>query len=157
AIGGFSTFKDALIDDWALAARVKRAGFRTWIALTTSAESLRAYSRLVDIWAMVERTAYTQLDYSIAWLLACTGIMVSAFVLPVIGILYADWLVQALACAALAAMLTSYLPTLRFLGRSSAWALALPIIAMLYLAMTWSSAVRFYRGTRARWKDRVYA
>ena len=42
------------------------------------------------------------------------------------------------------------------LPRQPLWALALPLIATLYLAMTWTSALRYYRRTRARWKDRVY-
>jgi cellulose synthase/poly-beta-1,6-N-acetylglucosamine synthase-like glycosyltransferase len=65
AIGGFGTLKNALIDDCGLATRIKSQGHRTWIGLTHSARSLRAYTRLAQIWAMVERTAFTQLNYSI--------------------------------------------------------------------------------------------
>ena len=32
-----------------------------------------------------------------------------------------------------------------------------PLGASLYLAMTWSSAIRYWRGMRSRWKGRVYA
>lgn len=49
-----------------------------------------------------------------------------------------------------------YRPTLAFYGRSWTWSLALPLIAALFLAMTWTSAVRFWKGDRSRWKDRVY-
>jgi hypothetical protein len=30
------------------------------------------------------------------------------------------------------------------------------LIAGLFLAMTWTSAIRYWRGERTRWKGRVY-
>lgn len=50
----------------------------------------------------------------------------------------------------------SYLPTLLYYRLSPLWALLLPIIATLYLAMTWTSAMRYWRGIRSRWKGRTY-
>jgi hypothetical protein len=50
----------------------------------------------------------------------------------------------------------TYLPTLRFYHRSWAWALCLPLIALFFLAMTWMSSIRYWRGERTRWKGRVY-
>jgi hypothetical protein len=64
---------------------------------------------------------------------------------------------KALASLALIMMMASYLSALRFYGLSSAWALTMPLIGTLYLAMTWTSAIRYWRGQRCRWKDRVYA
>ena len=58
---------------------------------------------------------------------------------------------------ALAGMILTYLPTLRFYRLSPLWGLALPVIGAIYLAMTWCSALRYYRRERARWKDRIYA
>jgi len=40
--------------------------------------------------------------------------------------------------------------------RSPAWVLSLPLAALLYLAMTWGSAIGYWRGRRASWKGRVY-
>ena len=54
-------------------------------------------------------------------------------------------------------MALAYWPTLRYYGMSSLWLLLTPMGASLYLAMTWSSAIRYWRGTRSRWKGRVYA
>jgi len=68
----------------------------------------------------------------------------------------AHWPV-ALALVALAAMTISYLPMVRFYRLSLAWALALPIVATLFLAMTWSSAWRWQFGHGSAWKGRVYA
>lgn len=157
AIGGFAALKGALIDDCTLARCVKRAGFTTWIGLTHSARSLRPYAALSDVWSMVERSAYTQLRYSVGWLCACTVLMLLAFWAPVVALFDASIAVQALGLAAIAAMIASFLPTLRFYRLSPAWALALLVIATLFLAMTWTSALRYYRRERARWKGRVYA
>jgi hopene-associated glycosyltransferase HpnB len=157
AIGGFGRISDALIDDCALAARVKAAGYRTWIGLTHSARGLRSYERLGAIGAMVERTAYTQLRYSVVWLLVCSALMILAFCVPLAGLFYSELRVQVLAVSALAAMAVSYVPTLRFYARSPLWVLCMPLIGIIYLGMTWRSAVGFYRRERARWKGRVYS
>ena len=155
-IGGFAAIKDELIDDCALAKRVKLTGHKTWIGVTHSALSVRPYPQLRQIWKMVTRTAFTQLHYSIFLLMVCTAMMVIAFVAPAAGLLAAGSVARGLAVTALVAMFLSYLPTLGFYGRSPLWALSLPLTAVLYLAITWSSALRYFRGERSRWKDRVY-
>lgn len=156
-IGGFASLRDALIDDCTLARRIKAHGGRTWIGLSHGARSLRSYGELQSVWDMVARTAFTQLRYSTGLLLACTVIMAWTFLAP--------WLVVAgapatgpvgAALAALALMTASYLPTLRYYGLSPLWALGLPAAATLFLAMTWSSALRYWGGRRSQWKGRVY-
>lgn len=154
-VGGFGALRDALIDDCALARRVNDIGARTWIGLTRSATMLR-HQGLKDIWNMVARTAYTQLHYSVAWLGLCTLVMILAFALPVAGLALGAAPVKPAAAVALIAMFISYRPTLRYYGLSPLWGVALPFIATLYLAMTWSSAWRYWRGRRSQWKDRVY-
>jgi len=57
---------------------------------------------------------------------------------------------------ALAAMIRSYLPVLRYYDLNWFWAISLPAAASMYLAMTWTSALRYWRGERSRWKNRVY-
>ncbi len=156
-IGGFSALRAELIDDCALAHRLKSHGARTWIGLTHDARSLRSYAGLGSIWGMVARTAFTQLRYSLTWLLLCTAVFVAAFWLPPMLLVAAHGPGRVLAALALAAMVMSYVPTLRFYGRSPAWALVLPLTATLYLAMTWDSARRYWGGERSRWKGRVYA
>lgn len=155
-IGGFQALRGALIDDCELARRVKALGYRTWVGLTHSVRSLRCYDELAAIWNMVARSAFTQLRYSTLLLLACTGIFVIAFWLPVAGLMFPHTIARWIAVIGLVAMMSSYLPTLRFYGLSGGWAIALPLIGTLYLAMTWTSAVRYWRGKRSRWKGRVY-
>ncbi len=156
AVGGFGAVRDALIDDCALAAALKRAGGRTWIGLSHGVVSHRAYEGLSPIWNMVARTAYTQLRGSPLLLGVCTALMVLAFWAPVAGLALLPAWQGTIAAAGLAAMMLSYQPVLRFYRRSPLWALALPLIGTLYLAMTWHSAIRAWRGERSRWKGRVY-
>ncbi|GMQ90092.1 MAG: glycosyltransferase [Gammaproteobacteria bacterium] len=155
-LGGFGALRDALIDDCALARQVKARGYKTWVGLSHSVRSVRAYDDLGAIWNMVARSAFTQLRYSIGLLLGCTALFAVAFWLPLGGLLVPDLAVRALSALALVMMVVSYLPTLRFYARSRLWALALPFTATLYLVMTWTSAVRYWRGRRSQWKGRTY-
>jgi hopene-associated glycosyltransferase HpnB len=155
-MGGFETMKDAVIDDCELARRVKSSGNRIWVGLTRSVRSVRPYGSLREIGNMVARTAYTQLRYSTALLVLCTLAMAVAFWVPIVAIFSTNAAAVLLAAVAMLAMVLSYSPILRFYGRSRIWALCLPMIAMFYLFMTWTSAIRFFRGERTRWKGRVY-
>jgi hopene-associated glycosyltransferase HpnB len=155
-IGGFKAMRKELIDDCALAKRVKALGYRTWIGLTHSVYSLRSYEDLADIWNMVARTAFCQLRYSAILLAGTTMIMLLVFWLPIAGLFFPAVIAKVISACALAAMILSYLPTLKFYGQSRSWALLLPLIATLYLAMTWSSAIRFWVGTGSPWKGRFY-
>jgi hypothetical protein len=53
-------------------------------------------------------------------------------------------------------MLITYFPILTYYRRSLLWALTLPIAGTLYLAMTWTSAFRYWQGEPTTWKDRRY-
>jgi hypothetical protein len=54
------------------------------------------------------------------------------------------------------AMLVSYLPMLRFYSLNPARVLTLPLVAIVYLAMAWNSALRYWFGKPTIWKDRAY-
>ncbi|MFH1242058.1 MAG: glycosyltransferase [Pseudomonadota bacterium] len=157
SIGGFKALRGHLIDDCALAKRVKSSGYRTWIGLTHSAKSLRPYNHLMTIWKMVARTAFTQLHYSTLLLLLCTALMILAFWVPVLGLLlFPSSVARIISLLALACMALTYLPTLKFYRLSGWWAAAMPLIGTLYLAMTWSSAIWSWQGKGSNWKDRSY-
>ena len=155
-IGAFASLKDELIDDCALAARVKAAGHRIWIGLSRSVTSHRSYHGPGGIWDMVARTAYTQLRYSLLLLAACVAALSWAFWLPVVCLLAGDPAARIASAIALFAMILTYLPTLRFYHLSPLWALTLPLTGTLYLAMTIDSAWSYYRGVRSAWRGRVY-
>jgi hypothetical protein len=155
-MGGFGAIRNELIDDCALAKRVKLLGYRTWIGLTHSVHSQRRYENLAGIWNMVARTAFCQLRYSRLFLAGTTAIMLMVFWLPVAGFFFPGVSAKIISACTLAGLVLSYLPTLKFYGQSRGWTLALPLIATLYLAMTWSSAIRSWFGAGSSWKGRLY-
>ena len=156
-IGGFSTLRGALIDDCSLAKRVKQAGYRTWVGLSHAVVSRRKYESFSEISNMVARTAFTQLGYSWSLLVFCTILLLlAAWSLPT-GIYLNTGLSAPIGIAGFIAMITVYLPTLRYYGLSIFWAASMPVVATLYLYMTWVSALRYLRGTRSRWKGRAYS
>jgi hopene-associated glycosyltransferase HpnB len=156
-IGGFGAIQGALIDDCALARAIKQGGQRTWIGMTHSAVSLRPYRVLGDIWDMVARNAFTQLRYSPVLLLVVSVIFVLACGMPLLALVaFPGVIVKLLGGLGFAAMIASYIPTLRYYGLSPLLAVAMPAIGALYLVMTWSSAFRYWRGRRSQWKGRVY-
>ena len=155
-IGGFGVLRNELIDDCALAKRVKSSGHRIWIGLSHSAYSLRSYDDLKTIWNMVARTAFNQLRYSALLLFLCTAIMIILFWLPVAGLFFPSTMSKIISTFALGSMILTYFPTLSFYSLSRWQAFFLPAIGTLYLAMTWTSAIRFWQGKGSEWKGRSY-
>jgi len=151
-VNAFECLKGALIDDCTLARRIKDGGHKTWIGLSRGVISLRPYGTLKSVHDMVARSAFTQLRYSTPLLLVVTALFALAYWLPIAALLQGSWL----AAAALLAMCAAYVPTLRYYGLSPVWSLASPLIGALYLGMTWSSAIRTWRGVRSQWKNRTY-
>src|SRR5574337_1394060 len=83
--GGFGAWRGALIDDCALAAHVKRKGYRCWFGLTHGATSLRR-AGFHDIVHMVARTAFVQLHESVLLVLAASALLILAFWIPVLAL-----------------------------------------------------------------------
>ena len=159
--GGFSRMADALIDDVALGHLVKgrQPRSRIWLGLSSDVESVRPYPHLSDLWAMISRSAYTQLRYS-PWLLAGTVLgLLLVYVVPptatVAGLVAGNALLASLGAVAWAIMAATYLPMLRFYRLSPARAVLLPLIAVGYLAMTVDSARQHRRGCGGAWKGRT--
>ena len=152
-IGGWESLKGELIDDCALARKVKRGG-AIWLGLTQRTISLRAYPRIVDIWNMVARTAYTQLGYSPLLLGGTVLGMTATYFLPLVLLLSGGG-AAVIGALSWAAMVVAYAPMLRFYGLSLAWAPLLPAAASVYLAATVASAWRHWRGRGGEWKGRV--
>jgi hopene-associated glycosyltransferase HpnB len=154
-IGGVARIRGALIDDCALAAAIKPGG-PIWLGFGARTRSLRVYPRLGDIWLMVARTAYVQLDKSPLRLgLTVIGMAVTYLAPP--ALLLAGGLPAILGALAWAAMAIAYAPTLRRYGRPLWQAPLLPLVALFYTAATIGSAWRYYRGRGGLWKGRVYA
>lgn len=154
--GGIASIRGALIDDCALGARMKDQG-TIWLGLSETVVSLRPYPAIGDIRRMVARSAYAQLHYS-PLLLAGTvaGMAITYLAPPALTLLTvspARWL----AATAWAAMTISFVPYVRLYRLSPLWALALPLIALCYLAFTLDSAYQHWRGRGGMWKGRAQA
>ncbi|MDH3512290.1 MAG: glycosyltransferase [Gammaproteobacteria bacterium] len=155
-IGGFAALRGAIIDDCALAGLIKRAGYPIWLGLTNSVRSMRAYETLDDFWNLVARSAFAELKFSVSRLLLCSAAMLILFCAPVVTPFAADGAAVYISIVAALAMLISYLPVLRFYSLHPSRALTLPVVAIGYLAMTWSAALRYWFGKPTIWKDRAY-
>lgn len=159
--GGIEAIREALIDDCALAAAVKTTGGRLWLGLTRTTRSLRPYTSLEEIWQMIARTAFSQLRFS-PWLLAGTVLAMALLYLTpptavLVGALNGPSNLIFYGLIGWGLMAFAYLPTVLFYGRSPLWSLMLPLIGVLYTAMTIDSALRHWRGEGGAWKGRVYA
>ncbi len=154
--GGLAAIKDALIDDCALAALLKREG-PIWLGLTGRVESLRPYPAIADIGRMVSRTAYAELRYSPLRLAGTLVGMALTYLAPPLLTLFADGFAQLLGLAAWLMMAFAFQPMLRFYRRSPLWGLALPVIAGFYTAFTVQSAIQHWRGRGGAWKGRFQA
>jgi hopene-associated glycosyltransferase HpnB len=154
--GGIAAIRGKLIDDCALGAAMKARG-PIWLGLTERVVSARPYDRVDDLRRMVARSAYAQLGYSPLMLLGCIlGMALTYLAAPLLA-LFGSGLAQALGAAAFALIFVSYVPILRFYGRSPWWGLALPLIALAYMAFTLDSAYQHGRGRGGLWKGRVQA
>ncbi len=145
AAGGIAAIRGALIDDCALGKNLKRVG-PIWLGLTERVHSLRPYGEFGDIRRMVARSAYAQLHYSPVLLAATIAGMVLTYLTPPLLALFGSGATQLAAAAAWGLMTLSFLPNLRFYRQSPLWALALPGIALAYMAFTLNSAYQHARG-----------
>lgn len=168
--GGFEAIHEALIDDVALARLLKARKRRLWLGLDPEIESVRRYA-FRDLWRMVARSAFVQLGYRY-WSVPLVMLGLAFFfagpsaivVISVAAIAFgiggaASWL--AFAFAALARILETFalLPWVRHhrIRHAMGWAIAFPLAALLYGAMTVGSAWDHLRGHGAAWKGRGYA
>ncbi len=154
--GGIASVRAEIIDDCALARRLKAEG-PIWLGLGARAQSLRPYASLGQIGRMVSRSAYAQLNYS-PWLLAgaILGMVLTYLAPPALALLGhgpARWA----GAGAWALMAMAFQPILRVYRRSPLWGLALPLIGALYTGFTLQSAIDVWRGRGGMWKGRAQA
>jgi hopene-associated glycosyltransferase HpnB len=154
--GGMAAIRDAVIDDCSLARVCKDAGGRLWLGYDPEVNSTRGYPTLAAIWDMVARSAYTQLRRNPFLLLGCIIGLAWVFLLPLAAIVAGDGVARLLGILAYGGMASTYRPMVVWLGCRPAWALAIPVSALVYTGMTVSSAWRHHRGHGAAWKGRAY-
>ncbi len=153
--GGIAAIKGQLIDDVALARRIKPRG-RIWLGHTRMARSRRAYPGAGDIWRMIARTAFVQLRHSTLWLVGTVLGLGLVFLAPPAFALFGAGTARLAGLGGWALSALLYAPTLRRFRCSLLWAPFLPLIAAFYLAATVGSAVDHWRGRGVVWKGRHY-
>jgi hopene-associated glycosyltransferase HpnB len=154
-IGGIESIKQALIDDVTLAKAVKKVGL-IYLGHSGLATSIRAYPQFADIWQMISRTAFTQLRYSLGLLLLTLLGLTLVWLVPLGAVVLGTGWSFACGLAACSLAAISYLPTLRRYRLNPLWSLALPLIAVFYMAATVGSALAHWFGSGSNWKKRAY-
>ena len=154
AAGGIEAIRGALIDDCALARRLKPQG-PIRLSLTQRVHSIRGYARVEDIRRMVARSAYAQLRYSPLLLTATIAGMALVYLLPVLLALFGHGFAQMLGLVAWVIMAIAFRPMLRFYRLSPLWGPFLPAIALAYMAFTLDSAYQYARKRGGLWKGRI--
>lgn len=156
-IGGLKAIRGEVIDDCALARAVKNSGGRIWMGLTRASLSLREYGSSSEIRDLIARTAFTQLGYSAFLLFGALAGMFLTYTAPVVVLFAHDSIARILGATALALMLLTFFPTVRFYRLSRLWAPLLPLVALFYCYATCVSAVRYWLGRGGHWKGRTQA
>ncbi|WP_372367759.1 glycosyltransferase [Candidatus Uabimicrobium sp. HlEnr_7] len=155
-IGGIAAIHGELIDDVALAKKVKSSGYNISLWLAKDICSVRDYVGVKDLWAMVARSAFTELKYSYIRLLFCTFGMCLLFLFPVICVLSSNTMLMCFGLVTYLVMTITYLPAVKFYDIPLLFALFIPLIGLLYMLMTLDSALKYTFGIRAKWKGRSY-
>ncbi len=154
--GGIASIRSEIIDDCALARRLKQQG-AIWLGLTRRARSLRPYGGFAEIGRMVSRSAFAQLRYSPLLLVGTLFGMALTYVAPALLGLLGDGLARWAGLATWLAMALAFQPMLRFYRLSPLWGLALPGIATAYMLFTLQSAFEYWSGRGGMWKGRAQA
>lgn len=156
--GGPVAWKDAIIDDVALARGVKKAGGRIWLGFAEDVISRRPYETLASIIDMVARSAFVELRRRYALVPLVWAALLLVFVVPVIavatGIATGSGLLTAIGASACLLQLVHVLPSFRWHRAGAGFALLMPVAAVLYAWMTTVSAWRHLRGRRTTWRAR---
>ena len=153
--GGISAIRNEIIDDCALAKRVKAADGRLWLGLTTSSASVRRYDTFTEVERMISRTAFNQLGHSAWMLLGCILGLAITYLAPPLLLLSSHLTVRLTAGSAMLLMVAAYLPMVRFYRLNPLWALTLPLAALFYMGSTLHSAWKFWSGRGGEWKGRI--
>lgn len=156
-IGGIVAIRADVIDDCALARAVKRNGGRIWMGLTRTSVSLRSYGTFAELRSMIARTAFTQLHYSLFFLIVALAGLFVTFLLPWFSFLSGEDPAWFLASTAICLMTVTFGVTVRFYDLPWPWALTLPFAAIFYGYATCVSAVRYWLGHGGQWKGRAQA
>ena len=154
----YDQIKDKVIDDCNIAKKIKEKG-NIWLGLTEKIYSNRCYTNLSDIWRMISRTAYEQLNFSPLYLCFSIFGMCIIYLYPMLVMFFFEkdqsrlFLFNSLTILFL---IISFRPTVRFYNLSSFYYLSLPLASLIYIMMTITSAFNFHFRKGNIWKGRKY-
>ena len=153
----YEQIKSKVIDDCNLAKKIKSNNSNIWLGLTRMVESQRNYTKLEEIWRMVSRTAYEQLNHSIFLLIVSIFGMITIYILPFINLLVqnSSYLIT-LNFFSILLMTISFIPTAKFYNLSFPFYFSLPFSSLIYMLMTINSASNYYFKDGNIWKGRKY-
>ena len=155
-IGGIESIRHEIIDDCALARRVKSVG-KVRLGSSGDTRSIREYHSWRAIWDLVVRSAFAQLGYSVVILVVTVLGLTLTYLAPPLLLLSPQPVAALFGAIAWLAMSIAFLPTLRAYEASPLLAPLLPVIALFYVAATVASAVKFWCGRGGYWKGRFQA
>lgn len=179
AAGGHAAIRDRIVDDYALAQSIKRAGGRLWLADGRDLLSIRMYHSLREIWhgwsknlyeglrlpvwvPIGKRDHYLLQDRPLVVLALLLGYLVMTFVLPLIVPLWvtiknANPIMIAAAWGLFTMFLTGWALLCHRVGIGRGWALAIPVgalvVAGIAINSTWQARARgglVWRGRQYR-------
>jgi chlorobactene glucosyltransferase len=179
AAGGHLAIRDRIVDDYALADSVKRAGGTIWLADGGDLLSIRMYHSFAELWRGWSKNLYAGLrlpvrirvgrrervivkDRPLVVLALLWGYLVSTFVLPIalpiwVAMTPTHPAVALTTYGVSAAFVVAWTSLCRRLGIGRAWALAVPLGASVVAAIALNSTWRARVGGGLVWRGRRYA
>ena len=154
----YEQIKDKVIDDCNIAKKIKEKG-NIWLGLTEKVCSRRCYKNLSEIWKMVSRTAYEQLSFSPLYLCLSILGMCIIYLYPVLAVFFFEEIQLSLFLLNILTILIlviSFRPTVNFYKLPYFYYFSLPIVSLIYMMMTFTSAFNFHFRKGNVWKGRKY-
>ena len=155
----YESIQNKVIDDCNIAKFLKKEG-AIWLGLTNLVKSRRTYKNLDEIWKMVSRTAFEQLNFSIIILLiCCLGmflIYLTPYILLTISFFYLEKNLMIINLLTIFLITIVFIPIMKFYKVDQKYLAFIPLFSSLYIIMTCSSAINHYLKKGNKWKGRSY-
>ena len=168
AIGGYASVKDQIVEDKAIAERVKWNGYRLVVANGYTVARTRMYTSLLEMWEGWTKNIYLGLhDRPLLLVLGALVLLLAALFLPVwplLGLLWyaggGGWLAATVITMSL--ILWIFLLAVRAraakaMGIPLWYAFTTPLGTGVFAAMMLSSAWKVLSGKGVTWKGRTYS
>ncbi len=161
AVGGHAAIAAEVLEDLALAKRVKQAGYRIWFGSGQGIVRVRMYRAFAAMWEGWKKNLYRLMGADPASTaaeiaIALVPILVSAFIITAFAISYRDWrmtlFISAIAVAVWHWLYRIELRHNQYSGKLVWYGLP---GKLLYAAVLWASYRSHQKGTLA-WKGREY-